>query len=107
MTPGDELAQRLSHAAVTVRRIAALDAAARDRLDDAVLTCLVTRAGDETDVKARVLVARAIERHAPGGPRPERWLPALDAAAASCDEPLGRHALLLARDAVEASIVRE
>ncbi|MEI7656631.1 MAG: hypothetical protein WCK33_01045 [Phycisphaerae bacterium] len=102
-----ELARRLSHVNPTVRRIAALDAARVDPIDDTLLLRLGTLILEETDAKTRVLLARLVERHAPGRAIAPGLVPAIEAAAAACDEPLGRHALILARDAVEASIVRE
>jgi hypothetical protein len=107
VTGGDPLAARLSHDSPTVRRIAAIDAQAREVLDDSLLHRVVMLACDDPDARTRMLLARAIERHAPGRPVARDLLPALHAAVATNDEPLSRHAQLLARDAVEASLVRE
>lgn len=103
----DPLAARLSHDSATVRRIAAIDALARECLDDSLLRRIVILACDDPDARTRRLLARAVERHAPGRPAARDLLQTLHAAVATNDEPLSRHAQLLARDAVEASLVRE
>lgn len=101
------LARRLDHPAASVRRIAALDAMSMPSLDDDSVQHLIGAACAEVDARTRVLLARAVERHAPGRALGGDWLAPLETALAACDEPLGRHALLLARDAVEAARVRE
>jgi hypothetical protein len=103
----EPLATRLSHDSPTVRRIAAIDARAREDIGDSLVRLVMTLACEDPDARARVLLARVVERHAPGRSAARDLLPALDAAVATNDEPLSRHAQLLARDAVEASLVRE
>ena len=107
MTGEDQLAARLSHHGVNVRRIAALDALALDDLDHSLVRRLATWACHDPDARVRVLLARAVEKHAPGHHRARDLMPMLDAAIQTNPEPLSRHAQLLARDAIEASLVRE
>ena len=107
MNGEDQLAARLSHHGVNVRRIAALDALALDALDDSLVRRLAMLACHDPDARARVLMARAVEKHAPGRHRARDLVPMLDAAVETNHEPLSRHAQLLARDAIEASLVRE
>lgn len=107
MTGDDPLVARLSHHGVTVRRIAAIDARARDTIDDSLVHQLVLLARHDPDARARVLLARAVEKHAPGRHSARDLVQLLDAAVATNREPLSRHAQLLARDAVETLLVRE
>ena len=57
MNGEDPLAARLSHDLATVRRIAAIDARAREALDDSLLRRIVILACDDPDARTRLLSA--------------------------------------------------